>query len=157
MKKTYWILLEGLTLALIIALAAFLRLVNLRDNPAWYTDEATHLDIANHLLHGRIQYMSVTQSTLFFARLPLFEIVLAACLKWFGNDILTLRTLTALLNTFSVGLLWFVIRRLSLHIPIDDTPLSKFQQRFLPLLAALMLAIYPQSILYSRFGFSYKG
>jgi hypothetical protein len=157
MKKfTRWHLLEGIILILIIALAAFLRLVNLQNNPAWYTDEATHLDIATNLLDGRIQYMSVTQSTLFFARLPLFEIILAAGLKWFGDDILTLRTLTALLNTFSVGLLWLVTRRLSLFIASEDTPLTKFQHRLLPLLAAFMFAIYPQAILYSRFGFSYN-
>lgn len=157
MKKFYqWHILEAVALILIIALAAYLRLTNLRDNPAWYTDEATHLNIATNLLNGQFQYMAVTQSTLLFARLPLFEIILAACLKWFGNDILILRTLTALLNTISVGLLWAVIRRITFFIRPDDTPLAKFQHRLLPLLATFLFAIYPQAVLYSRLGFSYN-
>lgn len=157
MKKSYqWHVLEGIAMCGVIALAAYLRLVNLQDNPYWYTDEATHLNIAHHLLEGRIQYMSVSQSTLFFARLPLFELILAACLKFFGNDILTLRTLTALLNTFSVGLVWVVVRRLSAFIRHQDDRLSIVQYRLLPLLAAFLFAMYPQAVLYSRFGFSYN-
>jgi hypothetical protein len=64
--------LEVLALTLILIFGAYLRLNNLPDNPGWYTDEATHLDIARQLLQGRTQYLAVTQSTLLFGRLPLF-------------------------------------------------------------------------------------
>jgi hypothetical protein len=64
-------LLEPASLLLILALAAYLRLARLADNPAWYTDEGTHVDIAQRLLQGRAQYLALTQSTLLAARMPL--------------------------------------------------------------------------------------
>ncbi len=66
-------LFQAATLLLILALAAYLRLVNLADNPGWYTDEGTHLDIAQNLLEGRAQYLAVSQPTLLFAKLSLLR------------------------------------------------------------------------------------
>jgi 4-amino-4-deoxy-L-arabinose transferase-like glycosyltransferase len=134
---------EAIGLCLILLLAACLRLSHLRDNPAWFTDEATHLDIAHHVLEGRWQYLAVTDSVLYFARPPLFELILAGLIDRFGYDILTLRAFTGILGVITVGLLWFVTRSLS-HNP------------GLGLLAAALLAIYPHAVLYSRFGFSYN-
>ena len=65
-------------MALILILAAYLRLANLAVNPAWYTDEGTHLDIVRHLLDGRVQYLAINQSSLLFSRLPLFELLVRA-------------------------------------------------------------------------------
>ncbi len=127
----------------ILALAAYLRLANHTDNPGWYTDEGTHLAIARQLLRGRVQYLAVNQSTLLFARLPLFEVLLAGVLRFGGEGMGALRAFTGTLGVASVGLLYLVVRRMS-----RDTALA--------LLAALALAIYPQAILYSRFGFSYN-
>jgi hypothetical protein len=141
--------LEVATLCLILALAATLRLTNVADNPGWYTDEGTHLDIAQNLLCGRVQYLAINQSTLMFAKLPLFELLLAGLLETFGGGIATLRaiallrTLTGALGVVSVGLLYWAVCRTQ-----RDT--------ILPLLAALMLAVYPQAVVYSRFGFSYN-
>ncbi len=135
--------LEAICLCLILLLAAFLRLYHVRTNPAWFTDEATHMDIAHHVLDGKWQYMAVTDSVLYFARPPLFEIVLACLHYLFGYDILILRVFTGVLGVTTVGLLWMATRRLS-HNPR------------LALLAAAALAIYPQATLYSRFGFSYN-
>ena len=42
--------LEIVALCLILTLPAYLRLVNVAGNPAWYTDEGTHLDVAQNLL-----------------------------------------------------------------------------------------------------------
>ena len=81
----------GLTLLLIIVLAAYLRLVNLPDNPGWYSDEGTILDIAHHLLDGEWQYLAINQSTLIAARLPLFPLLVAGAMRFFGPDIATLR------------------------------------------------------------------
>lgn len=130
-------------LALILALAACLRLANLVDNPGWYTDEGTHLDIARHLLAGRTQYLAITHSTLLFAKLPLFAWLLAGAAHLFGLSMLTLRGVTAVLGLLSVALLYGVVRRVT-------------ADALLALLAALMLAVYPQAVLYSRFGFSYN-
>ncbi len=136
------ILLEGVALLLIVALALYLRTTHLADNPGWYTDETTHLDIARHLLAGEVRYMVITQSTLLFGRPPLFHLLLTGWLRLFGDDLAALRLFTTALNALSCGLLYGLVRRAG--------------DRWLALLAALMLALYPQAILYSRFGFSYN-
>ncbi len=128
---------------LILALAAYLRLTNLPENPGWYTDETTHIDIARHLLHGRVQYLAINQSMLLVGRPPLFHVLLAGLFGLFGEDIAVLRAFTGTLGVISVGLLYVVVRRMT-------------GERALSLLAALMLAIYPNAVLYSRFGFSYN-
>ena len=134
---------EYVCLLLILALAAYVRLANNADNPSWYTDEGTHLAIAQSLAQGRVQYLAIIQSTLLFAKLPLFERLLACLLLWWGGGMGTLRVLTGALGVLSVGMLYGVARRIT-------------AQPVLALLAALMLAIYPQAVLYSRFGFSYN-
>ena len=151
MSKRVWRFLEVVALCLILALAAYLRLANIADNPGWYTDEGTHLDIAQNLLRGRVQYLAINQSTLMFAKLPLFELLLTGLLGTVGQaiepmaDICTLRALTGVLGVVSVGLLYWVVRRT-----------QQGRDPALALLAALMLAIYPQAVVYNRFGFSYN-
>jgi len=134
---------EGLALLLILALAAALRLTHNADNPGWYTDEGTHLAIAQNLAQGRVQYLAVKDSTLLFAKLPLFELLLAGLLRLGGTGMTTLRTLTGVLGVLTVGTLYGVVRAMT-----KDAALA--------LLAALILALYPQAVLYSRFGFSYN-
>jgi hypothetical protein len=145
LSKEAWRFFEVTALCLILALAAYLRLTNVADNPGWYTDEGTHLDIAQNLLRGRVRYLAINQSTLMFAKLPLFELLLAGLLGTVGGDIATLRALTGTLDIVSVGLLYWVARRT-----------QRGRDPALALLAALMLAIYPQAVVYSRFGFSYN-
>lgn len=135
----------SLAFVLILGLAAYLRFENLATNPGWYTDEGTHLNIAQNLARGRVQYMAINQSTLLAARLPLFDLALAGLLKLWNGGMAALRGFTALLGVASAGLLFWVVRRVQQDGEI-----------LLPLLAALMLAIYPQAVLYSRFGFSYN-
>lgn len=132
---------EKLALALVLALAAYLRLTHLAHNPGWYTDEATHLNIAQHLLRGQTQYLAITQSFLLFGRMPLFEWLLAGTTAFGQDGMMTLRLLTGALGVATVGLLYWAVRPLS---------------RRLALLAALLLAIYPPAVLYSRLGFSYN-
>lgn len=139
-----WWLLELPLLAGILAVAIFLRFTDLQTAPGWYTDEATHLDIARHLKAGEIQYMAVQESLLFFGRVPLFHIVLAGLLSIQDEGLYSVRLLTASLGTISVVLMWWVLRRLA--------P----QPRIFPLVAALMYAMYPQAVLYNRYGFSYN-
>jgi 4-amino-4-deoxy-L-arabinose transferase-like glycosyltransferase len=136
-------LLMAVDLALILALATYLRLSNNANTPGWYSDEGTHLDIAQHLAQGEIQYMAIRDSTLLFAKLPLFELLLAALLSPARENIATLRFLTGVLGVISVALLYEVVRRTTGNLG-------------LALLAALLLAIYPQAVIYSRFGFSYN-
>lgn len=131
-------------LALVLLLAGYLRLANVTDNPGWYTDETTHLDIAQNLLRGRVQYMAVGDSTLLFARPPLFHLGLLALLRLTPGveGITVLRGFTGLLGVLTCGLV-YTLARWSGGV-------------FFGLLAAFLLAIYPQAVLYSRFGFSYN-
>ncbi|MBN1284221.1 MAG: glycosyltransferase family 39 protein [Anaerolineae bacterium] len=137
---------EIAALLLILSLAAYLRLANRTDNPGWYSDEGTQLDIAQHLRAGRVQYLALGQSVLLVGRLPLFSGVLAGALALTGAEgdaaITVLRGLTGWLGVLTVGLLYIVARRST--------------NAGFALLAALMLALYPQAALYSRFGFSYN-
>jgi 4-amino-4-deoxy-L-arabinose transferase-like glycosyltransferase len=135
--------LELLALTLILLLAAYLRLANVAANPAWYTDEGTHLEIARHLLHGQVQYLAVDQSWLLFSRLPLFELLLSGAALVGGVSMLTLRTLSGSLGAITVAALYLIVRHMTRDV-------------WLALLAALLLAIYPPAVLYSRFGFSYN-
>lgn len=141
MKRSGW--LEPALLLLIVVLAAYLRLWRVVETPGWFSDEGTHLEIARHLLNGRTQYLSVTQSTLLFARLPLFEWLLAGTARLFGLGMGTLRGVTAILGTLSVTLLYAMVRDIS-------------KDRWLALTAALLLAVFPAAVIYSRFGFSYN-
>ena len=141
MTRSRW--LEPLLVTLILLLAAYFRLANVAVNPAWYTDEGTHLDIARHVLHGEVQYLAIDQSWLLFSRVPLFEWLLSGAALIGRVSIATLRTLTGSLGVITVAVLYLVVRRTTYDM-------------WLALLAALLLAIYPPAVLYSRFGFSYN-
>ncbi len=134
---------ELLWLVGILCLAACLRIVNVGDNPGWFSDEGTQLEIARHWLDGRQQYLAINQSVLLFSRLPLFTAVLALAAKFGGVTMVTLRLLTGSLGVLSVSLLYVMVRSIS-------------RDGLLALLAAWLLAFYPQAVLYSRFGFSYN-
>lgn len=136
------LVLEAIALAIIIFIAGYLRLNNILVNPGWYTDETTHIDIAQNLLSGRIQYLAVTDSTLLFARFPLFQSTLAGTMALLGEGIIALRTLTGGLGVLSALTLYIIVRRTT-HNPA------------LALAGALSLAIYPTAVIYSRIGFSY--
>ncbi|MBN2392532.1 MAG: glycosyltransferase family 39 protein [Anaerolineae bacterium] len=130
-------------IATILCFAAYVRLENVASTPGWYTDEGTHILIAQNLIRGRVQYMAIDQSWLLFGRMPLFEWLLAGIFRWSGVGIEPLRVLTGVLGVVSLIILGFVVYRIS-----RDTALS--------LLAMATFAIDPQAVLFSRFGFSYS-
>ena len=136
---------EVCALMLVLGLAAYLRLANLAQNPGWYSDEGTILNISQNLEVGRIQYLAILDSTLLAARLPLFPLILTGFSRILGPGILTLRLLSALCGVASVGLLYVFVRRAQR----DEGPL-------LALVAAFVLGIYPQAVLYNRLGLSYN-
>ncbi len=112
--------------AIVLIIAAGLRLINLSDNPGWYTDEGTHLDIARHLANGQIRYLAITGSTLLFAKLPLFEGMLAGLVRLFGVKMITLRGLTAGLGILSVMVLFWALQCISGSSPSRPHPRSPF-------------------------------
>jgi hypothetical protein len=137
-------LLEAVAVALIVAVAAGLRFANLPNNPAWYSDEGTWAQIAQHFAADRDQYMAVSYPTLLVGRPPLFLHVVAALYRVTDSDGLpTLRALTAGLGVLSVLLLYLCVRQVT-----GDAALA--------LLAAALLALYPRAVLFNRIGFSYN-
>lgn len=127
----------------VVMLAGYVRLGNLGDNPAWFTDEGSNLEVAQRLREGKMEYMALGQSTLMVSRMVIFEEMLAGALTLGGDGIGTLRALTGALGVVSVATLFFTARR------ITGRPVTA-------LAAALGLAIYPQAVITSRFGFSYN-
>ncbi len=134
---------EIVFLIAILLAAAYLRLVNIAATPGWYTDETTHILIARNLVHGHMQYMAIDDSFLLFGRPPLFEYALAGLCRLFGSSIEVLRVFTACLGIASTLLLYATIRH-------------AVQDKWFALVSAFSLAIYPDALLYSRFGFSYN-
>src|SRR5450759_1857847 len=132
-----------LLLAPVLALASYLRLANLAGNPGWYSDEGTLINIAQNLMAGRLQYLSLGGSLLLSAQQPLFFWQLSIAFRIWGVDIGVLRALTGVIGVVTVFLGYVVVNRLS-------------RDRFLAWLAALVLAIYPMAVLYSRLGSSYN-
>jgi 4-amino-4-deoxy-L-arabinose transferase-like glycosyltransferase len=129
----------------ILAIAIYLRFKNLPNNPGWYSDEGTLVEVAQNLTEGKFQYLAINKSTLIAARLPLFPSILALIFSFVEYGITPLRYLSAGLGVITVGLLYWVV----ININEEENVL-------LALTTALFLAIYPPAILYSRLGFSYN-
>jgi 4-amino-4-deoxy-L-arabinose transferase-like glycosyltransferase len=142
-RKQIEYILVAVSLLLIIALAAYFRLSHVHDNPGWFTDEGTHLEVARNVLDGRTQYLAIQDSVLLFSRVPLFGWLLAAAGRLFGLNMTTLRLLTGTLGVISVGLVGFVGWRIT-------------REKWLGITAAFILAIFPAAVIYNRFGFSYN-
>ena len=143
--KSFNIKIEILILILILVIAAYLRFLNIADNPGWYSDEGTLVEVAHNLVEGKFQYLAINKSTLLAARLPLFPSILAFIFSFVEYGITPLRYLSAGLGVLTVGLLYWVIKNI-----------NEKENVLLALTAALFLAIYPPAILYSRLGFSYN-
>jgi hypothetical protein len=144
-KKQAWIslLLDGVVLLPTLALAGYLRLANLANNPGWYPDEGTLINLAANLLQGKDLYLGLTPGLLMAGRMPLFVWILTGAFRLFGVEIGVLRALTGLLGVLCAALVYVAVRRLT-------------RDRSLAGLAALVLAIYPMAVVYSRTGFSYN-
>jgi hypothetical protein len=131
-----------LGIAGILVLAAGVRLFMLGTAPGWYPDEGSDIEIATRLLQGEQRYFAVGGSTLVTTRLPLFHLVLAGLFSVVGRGILTLRLLTVGYVVL-ITLLLFVLGR-------------RMWGSGLALVAAAVYAVYPNAVLYSRFGFVYN-
>jgi hypothetical protein len=126
-------------------IAIYLRFINLSNNPGWYSDEGTIVEIAQDILDKEVGYLAINKTTLLVARLPIFPNLLASLFKIGEPNITTLRYFTACLGVITIGLLYWVI------IKVGGKGKS-----YLALTAAFFLAIYPSAILYNRLGFSYN-
>ena len=136
--------LEYLIVFILLILAGYFRLTNLENNPGLYSDEGTHIEIAQNLLDGKIQYYSLNQSTLIVGRLPLFPILLSVVFRFFGVGVLQLRLLTAFLGVLTILLLYVILKSI-----------LRSQSKSIPIISVFLFSIYPSAIVFHRLGFSY--
>jgi hypothetical protein len=139
--KNKAIFFELLALMCILVVATYLRIYRVDVVPGWYNDEGTNINLAENLLKGRIEYFGVQGSMLFPARMPLFIWLLALVFRIFGIGINELRTLTGFIGIINTALIYLVLRK-------ESKPLA--------LICAMVFAILPKAVLYSRLGFSYN-
>jgi 4-amino-4-deoxy-L-arabinose transferase-like glycosyltransferase len=131
-----------IALVAVLIFALYLRFVNLAWNPGWYADEGSVLDIARNLAEGRQQYFALGGTPLIAARVPLFHYILVGAFTLWGYDILTARLVVALFNVLTIVLLYWAARQM-----LD---------RRVALLAALVLTIMPNVLVYQRIAFAYN-
>lgn len=126
----------------LLILVVYLRLANLAWNPGWYPDEGSDLNIARHLAEGRVQYFALSGTPLVAARMPLFHFMLLGGFWLWGYDLLTARLVVAIANLATVVLLYWATRQmLNWRIAV---------------LAAWLLTILPNMLLYGRIAFAYN-
>ena len=132
----------------LLLLAAATRLAPLA-GAGIYADEGTHFAIARSLGEGRLRYLAIQDSTLLFAKGPLFPAVLAVWWRLsgatgMGADALFLsRYLVVMLQLLSVAMLPVILRR-------SGAPLG------LAGLTAALLAISPRALALGRYALSYQ-
>ncbi|MCY3835408.1 MAG: hypothetical protein OXF83_03090 [Anaerolineaceae bacterium] len=113
-----------------------------------YADEGTQFAIARSLMASEIRYLAVKDSTLLFAKGPVFSLMLAIWWRISGTaganlDALFLaRSLVFLLHGLNLCLLYQIIRRRSANVFLAGT-------------AALLWALFPLARLLNPLAFSY--
>ncbi len=126
----------------LLIFAAYLRLLNLAWNPGWYPDEGSDLNIARNLMEGRAQYFAIGGTPLVAARVPLFHFLLMGAFAVWGYDILAARMVVAIFGIATIVLLYWTARQML--------------NKQIALLAALVLTIMPNALLYNRIAFAYN-
>ena len=132
----------SLVLMAIVALAAFLRLSNLRSIPAWYPDEGSWIAIASDALHGQSAYLAFGGSSLIAGRPPLFHWLLAGVFSFTGVDILWARSLTVALGLLTLLILYVIVERMC--------------GAGAALAASAFYAVYPSAVVYHRLALTYN-
>ncbi len=133
---------EFLSLLGILILSASLRFYHLRTVPDWFMDEGEFIRLADYLSKGNFNFLGIRNSLLLIGRPPFFLWVLAGAFKLFGTDILILRSLTVLCSILTIGVCFFLARR------VLGTKTAIY--------SALLLAILPDNIYNNRIGFTYN-
>jgi len=126
----------------LLIFAVYLRFAYLAWNPGWYPDEGSDLNIARNLMEGRAQYFAIEGTPLVAARVPLFHFLLLGAFAMWGYDILAARMVVAISGIATIVLLYWTARQML--------------NKQIALLAALVLTIMPNALLYNRIAFAYN-
>jgi len=130
----------ALTVALITALAAYLRLTHLDVNPSWDGDEGYNLNIVANLAAGHVRMFALQFA--FVQHPPLFFVLGAAARRLCGSDLVALRAVAVACGLTVPALLALAGRALG------NTRAG--------LLAAGVFAISPQIVIQNRFAYTYN-
>lgn len=131
---------ERLVLLALLAIAAWVRLAHLSDNPGWDGDEGYNWSIAVNLAAGQVERFGLQYT--FVDHPPLFYVLGAAIYKLWPGDLLTLRTLSALCGVGTVGALYGLGRRIG--------------GPRLALATGVIYALWPQAVLQDRWAYTYN-
>ncbi|MBI2195025.1 MAG: glycosyltransferase family 39 protein [Planctomycetes bacterium] len=127
--------------ALVLFLAAALRLADLREKPRWYADELFNLKVIQDLMAGewRVRAVSWTCFSPFHPYPIGYHLAGAAFCSVLGDDVWTVRLLCGLLGVATTAFVFLIARTL-----YDDRA---------GLLAAVAYAIHPRIVLFTRWAF----
>ena len=138
-----------LLLALVLAVALFLRLYRLESLPPGpYYDEAANGILASEIASGQSRPLFITAYT---GKEVLYFYLAAAVMKAAGQNLLGLRLTSALLGTAGVAAVYFMT--LSLFDADDQDDAARLARRGTALLAAVLTATSFWHINMSRYGF----
>ena len=125
-------------LLLILLLGTTFRAWNLETIPHWYWDEGVNMNIAWNLTNGKMQWFCLQYA--FVPHPPLFFIIAGVLLKFLGNYLIVLRTLSVTYSLLSILVLYLIGKEM-------------FDEKT-GLLAGFLFAIYPTAIYWNRLGFA---
>ena len=136
-----------LAVGLLFAIATTAGLSRLNETGI-YADEGTQFAIAGAILAGETRYLAIGESTLLFAKGPVFPMLLAGWWQISGTSGIGLDTLylsrflITVLHLLNTCMMFHIIKRRSASVP-------------LAVLAALLLAFMPATLPVKRYVFSY--
>jgi len=144
-----------LILISIFLLAGLLRFYDISNNPpGLYIDEIAIGNNAYSILKtGKDEYG--INFPLFFKsygdyKVPAYIYIVSGSMAFFGKNEFAIRFPSALAGTFSIIILYFILKEL---LKLDDKKSSDKKYKYLPILAAFLLTISPWHLQFSRGGF----
>lgn len=140
MKKFLKNNLEIILLSFILLAGIFLRFWNLNSTPGWWPDEGVYLNIANNLIHSKAQMFSFTYP--FVPHPPLYFFVVSLFIKIFGYKMIAIRLVSAVSGSILIYLVYLIGKTIN--------------KSTLGLIAAFLIAVMPETVVFSRYGLPYN-
>ncbi|EKD56572.1 MAG: hypothetical protein ACD_58C00146G0009 [uncultured bacterium] len=131
---------SNIVLVFILLAGIFLRFWNLNSTPGWWPDEGVYLNIANNLLHGKAQMLSFSYP--FVPHPPLYFIIVAGFIKFFGYKMIAIRLASAVMGTILIYIVYLIGKSIN--------------KIGLGLIAAFFVAVMPEMVVFSRYGLTYN-
>lgn len=102
-EKKYFI---AIVFIFIFCFGAFVRLYQLNENPGWYVDEGSNLELGWNLIHGQTRYFAVEWN--FIPHLPFYYLLIGFFSLIFGKTILAVRLLSVVCSLATLIIIYFL-------------------------------------------------